>query len=105
MPRTLHCYAAGKAGAWEAICLDLDVAVQGASFEEVSASLSEAIALYLESLADLPAEERRRLLDRPAPLALRLQFLWRALLALFGREDGESYHHQYTMPLAAQPLG
>jgi predicted RNase H-like HicB family nuclease len=51
--RSLHCYAEGRNGDWEAICLDLDIAVQGGSFEEVFGSLREAISLYLESVADL----------------------------------------------------
>lgn len=101
MPRTLHCYAAGKDGEWEAICLDLDIAVQGASFEEVSASLEKAISLYLESVSDLPSEEQERLLNRRAPLWLRLQFAWDTVVSLFGRDEGGRYRHQYTMPMAA----
>ena len=27
--RILHCYASGRDGEWEGICLDLDIAVQG----------------------------------------------------------------------------
>ena len=47
--RSLRCYAEGRDGDWEAICLDLDIAVQGSSFEEVFRSLQEAISLYLET--------------------------------------------------------
>ena len=101
MPRTLHCYALGKDGEWEAICLDLDIAVQGASFGEVSSSLEKAISLFLESVSDLPSEEQNRLLNRPAPFRLRLQFAWDAVLSLFRHNDGERYRHQYTMPMAA----
>ena len=98
--RTLHCYAEGRDGDWEAICLDLDIAVQGHSFEEVSASLKGAISLYLETVADLTPEERRSLLRRSAPLAVRLRFLGHAVRGLFG-DDGHSERHQFTMPLAA----
>ena len=101
VPRTLHCYAVGKDGEWEAICLDLDIAVQGSSFEAVSTSLGEAISLYLESVSALPREEQDRLLNRSAPVWVRLEFLWRALLSLFRRDDGGRYHHQYTMPMIA----
>jgi predicted RNase H-like HicB family nuclease len=99
--RTLHCYAEGRDGEWEAICLDLDVAVQGRSFEEVFASLQEAIALYLETVADLPPEERRFLLRRSAPLSVRLKFLTHAVRGLFTDRDGHHHRHQFTMPLAA----
>jgi hypothetical protein len=101
VPRTLHCYAAGRDGQWEAICLDLDIAVQGASFEEVSSSLEKAISLYLKSVSDLPFEEQKRLLHRHAPLRLRLQFASDAVLSLFRRDEGERYRHQYTMPMVA----
>ena len=68
--RTLHCYAEGRDGEWEAICLDLDIAVQGRTFEEVFGSLQEAISLYLETVADLPADQQPPLLHRPVPLRL-----------------------------------
>jgi len=98
--RTLHCYAQGQDGDWEAICLDLDIAVQGRSFEEVFASLREAIALYLEAVADLPENERERLLYRSVPLATRLKLLWQAARGLLSA-GGQTHHHQFTMPLAA----
>ena len=99
--RTLHCYAEGRDGDWEAICLDLDIAVQGPSFEDVSASLREAITLYLEAVGDLEPQERRALLDRSAPLRVRLRFLGHAVRGLLGRDDDHSERHQFTMPLAA----
>jgi predicted RNase H-like HicB family nuclease len=99
--RTLHCYAEGRDGDWEAICLDLDIAVQGASFEDVFASLQEAISLYLESVTDLAPEERPPLLRRPAPFPVRLKFLTHALRGLFADSDGGRQRHQFTMPLAA----
>ena len=99
--RSLRCYAEGRDGDWEALCLDLDIAVQGRSFEEVFSSLQEAISLYLESVADLPPEERRDLLHRPAPFPVRFRFLAHALRGLFPGSDGDRQRHQFTMPLAA----
>jgi predicted RNase H-like HicB family nuclease len=99
--RTLHCYAEGRNGEWEAICLDLDIALQGRSFEEVFASLQEAIALYLETVAALPPEERGTLLYRSAPLSVRLKFLTHAVRGLFSDDGGHHQRHQFTMPLAA----
>ena len=60
--RNLLCYASGHGHDWEAICLDLDIAVQGQSFDEVFNDLNEAIALYLESVRELPEAERARLM-------------------------------------------
>jgi len=99
--RTLHCYAEGRDGDWEAICLDLDIAVQGGSFEDVFASLRQAVSLYVETVADLPPHERRSLLQRPAPLSVRLKFLTHAAHGLFAASGGDRQRHQFTMPLAA----
>jgi predicted RNase H-like HicB family nuclease len=99
--RTLHCYAEGRDGNWEAICLDLDIAVQGQSFDEVFASLREAILLYLETVADLPPQEQPSLLQRPAPLSVRLKFLTHAARGLFAANADDIQRHQFTMPLAA----
>jgi predicted RNase H-like HicB family nuclease len=99
--KTLHCYAEGRDGDWEAICLDLDIAVQGHSFEEVFGSLRDAIRLYLESVSELSPDERRPLLHRPAPLLVRLKFLAQALRGLFGDRDGDRQRHQFTVPIAA----
>jgi hypothetical protein len=99
--RTLHCYAEGRDGEWEAVCLDLDIAVQGRSFEDVFASMQQAIALYLETVADLELEARRSLLHRSAPLSVRLKFLGHAVRELFSDHDGHNQRHQFTMPLAA----
>jgi predicted RNase H-like HicB family nuclease len=46
--RRFLCFAHGRDSAWEAICLDLDLAVQGSSFDEVKELLSESISTYLE---------------------------------------------------------
>lgn len=101
MRKVLRCYAQGRDGDWEAFCLDLDIAVQGTSFEEVFRALNESIALYIESVTALPEKDRARLLDRPAPLSLRLRFLGHALRSLFTRDDGDGCHHHFTVPCAA----
>ena len=68
----LRCYAYRRGDVWEAICVDLDVAVFGPSEEHVKHSLAEAIDLHLESVADLPGEERQAMLSRRAPWHVRL---------------------------------
>lgn len=101
MREALRCYAEGCNGEWEAICLDLDIAVQEKTFEAVFHALNEAIALHVEAVTALPETERAHLLDRPAPLSLRLRFLGYALRSLFTGDDGDGYHHQFTVPSAA----
>ena len=99
--RILHCYASGRDGDWEGICLDLDIAVQGESFEDVLRSLHDAVSLYLETVVTLPEKQQTHLLHRPAPLGVRLKFLGYALRSAVKLDAGDRYHHQFTMPLAA----
>jgi hypothetical protein len=99
--RTLHCYAEGRNGAWEAICLELDIAVQGSFFEEVFSSLQHAISLYMGGVANLPSGERGGLLHRPTPLWVRLRFVTHALCCLFSDGEDGTQRHQFTMTVAA----
>lgn len=73
---TLQCYVYRRGERWNAICTDLDIAVDGESLATVVASLETCIDLYLEDVAELPTEERRRFLARRAPWRVR------ALLAI-----------------------
>jgi hypothetical protein len=84
----VRCYAEGRRGRWEAVCLDFDIAVNGETFEAVVQHLEEAVDLYVGRLAELPPEERKRLLSRRSPLAMRVKFLWHVLRSTFGRRDG-----------------
>ena len=63
----LKCYVYGGGASWEAICVDLNVAVCGDSQQEVRASLGKAVDLYLETVADLPVAEQDGFLSRQAP--------------------------------------
>jgi predicted RNase H-like HicB family nuclease len=102
MTRLLRCHAEQSGDGWEATCLDLDIAVQGDSFEEVYSALQEAIALYLETVADLPEGDRRRLLNRPAPLPSRLRFLGYAIRNVLSESlKGRTASADFTLPMAA----
>ena len=74
--RKLTCYAWGKPGDWEALCVDLDLAAQGGNFAEVRRELSDAVETYLDYITDLPESEQPAFLNRKAPLTLR----WRLAL-------------------------
>jgi hypothetical protein len=72
----LVCFAKGRPGEWEAICLTFDIAVQGSSKEEVQRSLREAIALFLQSAKDeRDPKAREKLLRRRAPLSIWLRYV------------------------------
>ena len=69
--RKLTCYAWGKPGDWEALCVDLDIATQGASFEEVRDGLQLMVEDFLDYAAELPEPNRKFLLSRRAPRSVR----------------------------------
>lgn len=82
MNKVIWCYAEGKTGNWEAICLDFDLAVQGKSFDEVYRELNVAISMYLEYTNKLLKEDQRRFLGRKAPAGLRLNAIVTLLLPI-----------------------
>ena len=74
--RQATCYAWGKPGAWEALCVDYDIAVQGENLEQVRLELADAVSTFLDYVASLPAPEQAAFLTRKAPRLLR----WRLAL-------------------------
>ena len=90
MRKNLLCYAAGRPGDWEAICIDLDLAVQGRSFDEARALLQRSIDLYVEEAGKETPAEAARLLARSAPLWVRttwaVKLFWHLLSRQRGRE-------------------
>src|SRR5256885_17074727 len=87
----LVCVARGHGDRWEALCLDYDIAVQGASLPEVREKLELALHDYVAAEAEAePA--RSQLLGRRAPFFVRLSWGFRFLVGtIFGRNrDGDS---------------
>lgn len=101
MRRILHCYAFGSDNQWQAICLDLDLAVQGRSFEEVFQLLAETITFHLDGVSELPEADQKRLLNRRVPWFVRFKFALAAfMMGLWDRDDGP-FEHRYTIPAPA----
>ena len=71
MGRRLRCYAYGRGNNWQAICVDLDIAVHATSLEEVKCALREGVELYLSAVADTPTEDQHQLLNRSCPWYVR----------------------------------
>lgn len=80
--RPLQCFANGRDGRWEAICVDLDIAVEGRSLDDVRARLEQAIGTYVQDAAREDAATAHRLLSRRAPSWVRLRlaaaYAWHA---------------------------
>ena len=75
--RKLTCYAWGKPGDWEALCVDLDIATQGPSLEYVRNDLQLVVEDFLDYAAELPEANRNFLLSHRVPLGERLHLLLR----------------------------
>ncbi len=95
---SLRCYAWGAKDDWEGMCIDLDLAVQGRSLDEVKSLLNEAVGSYLDDLQKEAAPDARRLLHRRAPLwlRLRLQFEYAIARMLDRTRDGNHRRHGYA---------
>lgn len=101
MPRRLQCYAHGRTGDWEGLCVDLDIAVQGESFDEVKRLLDEAVRTYVEDAAKEAPETRRRLLARQAPAGLRLRMAASYLAHLAFAGAGREMKAGFDLPCPA----
>ena len=100
MDLKLKCYAYGGGASWEAICVDLNIAVCGNSQREVRASLRKAVGLYLETVAALPAVEQDGFLSRRAPWHTRAKLAMLTWLSALrsGRDRSEAFIFQPQMP-------
>ena len=100
MALELRCYAYRDGEAWEAICVDLDIATFAGTLDEVKESLAVCIDMYLERVAELPSEEQHGFLTRRSPWHLRIKLAvltW--LSGLRGDADRARYFTlQYHVP-------
>jgi len=94
-----YCVARGRDHEWEAFCLDFDLAVQGRSYDEVSARLKMAIHHYVETATAEPEPTRTQLLTRRVPLGTRVLWRWRVIWwNLFGRKVAEESTFGFPVP-------
>ncbi len=91
----VRCYAYGGGNDWQAICVDLDIAVDGESLQEVRDSLVSCIELYLERVAELPAAEQKQFLARKSPWHVRLRLACKAWV--FNVFSGPAFQ-KFTIP-------
>ena len=87
MSLTLRCYVYGVDNRWEAICVDLDIATFASSNEDAKQHLVDCINMYLESLAEMSAEDRRKFLNRRAPWRVRAKL---SIMAWLSGLQGEA---------------
>ena len=90
--KTLKCYAWGRQGDWEAICVDLDIAVSGRSMHEVMETLQNAIRTYIADAMQEDEMNRARLLNRRSPWHVRAKLALGSAYASFSapKDDGHA---------------
>ena len=103
MPLKLRCYAYRDGEAWEAICIDLDIATFANSLEGAQASLATCIEMYLERVAELPVEEQSGFLRRRSPWRLRTKLALMTWAAVLGRSANRSRGFTFQPELPAFP--
>lgn len=94
----LRCYVFGHDTEWEAICVDLDIAVAAASRQEARAMLEKAVRMHVEAALAEPPEIRRRLLNRKAPFFTRMQLFLALLWSLRAERRARDDREGYTLP-------
>ena len=106
--RELSCIARGHGDQWEAFCLDYDLAVQARSFDEARQVLSEVIATYVDDAMKEDEPARTRLLNRRAPLAVRLLWAWRTFRSILAGAHGHgdpAIGFPVACPGTTKPIG
>ena len=88
-PRTLWCFARSTPEGWWGICLSLNIAVEGSSYQDVRKRLEGAMRAYLQYVHSLPEPDRSRLAYRRAPVSVWVKLFALALKPkLFHRPGG-----------------
>lgn len=75
---------------WEAFSLDFDIAVHAHSFDEAKSTLQEAVVTYVQDAMKEAEPHRSRLLNRRAPLWVRLMWGWRFFIEAVRDSRGRS---------------
>ena len=100
--RVLRCFVRGRGDRWDAMCIDLDIAVEGASRREVVSRLEDAIAGYVESACAEGGEQAKRLLNRRAPWRVRLAVVFGSTVhVLFRTRPGRELRGSFDLACPA----
>jgi len=104
----LRCYAERESdGTWFAMCLDLNLYARADTAQDAQQNLHQIIVDYLDAVRDMPEQDRRALLPRPAPLRFRLRYAYLLAKAVIGAlfhprpPSGGSPFRKFDEPMAA----
>lgn len=97
----LRCYARGRGQKWEAFCVDLDLAVEARSLVDAIRLLEQAIGTYVEDAMKESPEVCRKLLNRKAPLLVRLRWRLGSLLHTLRNGSTDEGDARFVVPCRA----
>jgi len=105
MPSTpfyVRCYTRREANQWVAVCIDLGLAAQGDSAEEVKARLATQMQDYVHEALTIDRAHAADLLRRKAPLRQCLEYYLICLVQLFGGQRIKRARHAFEelLPVA-----
>jgi hypothetical protein len=89
MKYPLECIAHGSGNEWQAICLDLDIAVQAQSLHDVTRILQESVASYINDAMEQDEPLRSKMLNRSVPFSVRATWAIRLFVATIYRRRGD----------------
>lgn len=93
--RRVRCFAEKRGQQWQAFCIELNLAVQADTLEEVQQKLHAVFLSYVQlAMEQNDPDHQRDMLYRPAPLSIRLRYWFmRTLLAIancFKNHNGDA---------------
>lgn len=96
----LRCYAEKKDNIWQAFCIDLNLAVQGETRDEVRTKLHQQIVSYLyDALEGEDKEYAAQLLNRKAPIGFRIKYaFYKILMNFYKAKDGINHIFNEIIP-------
>jgi predicted RNase H-like HicB family nuclease len=97
----LRCYVEKKDGIWQAFCIDLNLAAQGDTRDEVRTKLQRQIGSYLhDALEGEDKEYAEQLLSRKAPIVFRAKYAFYKILINFHKaKKGINHIFNEIIPL------
>lgn len=98
----LHCYAERKHDTWQAFCVDLTLAAQGDSYDDVRQKLESQICDYINDALSIDKVHARELLSRKAPLRYRLKYQF-IRLKHFSHNTKNGLSQLLDLPMPVEP--
>jgi hypothetical protein len=93
-------------GHWEAFCIDLCLAAQGATKEEAKQKLHAQVEDYVREALTIDREYAHQLLSRKAPWSQRIEYAVIVLAQRFNvMRQGLRFAFRDSMPMVPQPVG